>query len=221
MYSFSSVYLRCCRLEEERDISGVDSSRAGSRLQDDGQTNSDQHGNKTRHINTDRHVNTEKHVSIDGQEKCEGARYSMALFKKSMSRLWAVKPTDTTASHRQLTLQDRFRTGFEFFTYDSGHNPTTVLISHLHLIHVESLESPGQFTTGVAVDKGMRKSHANHEQYSILLREKNVEICPVGALAFYLLAIWTVRLSLLQRPRSCSLYCCRVTYIHFAIFSAS
>ncbi|KAG0277011.1 hypothetical protein BGZ95_006677, partial [Linnemannia exigua] len=86
--------------------------------------------------------------------------------------------------------KNRFRAGFEFFTYDSDHSPTTVLASHLHLIRVESLEDQRRFTTGVAMDKGMRKAHTDQERYSIFLRESDVEICPIGALAFYLLAMW-------------------------------
>ncbi|KAF9910380.1 hypothetical protein EC991_006645 [Linnemannia zychae] len=147
--------------------------------------------NNGRHVHTDKQVRSDKHVNSDKREKVQEVRYSMANFKKSMNRLWAPKITNMTPSHRQLVLQDRLRMGLEFFTCGSGHNPDTVLESHLHLVRVESLEDPSRFTTGVAMDKGLRKSHANRDRYSILLREKDVEICPVGALAFYLLAIWT------------------------------
>ncbi|KAF9926624.1 hypothetical protein FBU30_003808 [Linnemannia zychae] len=52
-------------------------------------------------------------------------------------------------------------------------------------------DDQSQFTTGIALDRLLRKSYKDQERYSVFLREENVEICPVGALSFYLLSIWT------------------------------
>ncbi|KAF9155471.1 hypothetical protein BG015_009759 [Linnemannia schmuckeri] len=146
------------------------------------ETNAGHHEDKRQ---SDVHVNKAK------QERRKCPEVTMAPLKQTMSALWAPEGTDLTEKSRKFTLQDRFRSSFEYFKSDSSHDLSTVMTSYLHLIHMESQDDLSYFTTGIALDKGLRKTHRNHERYSIFLRESDVEVCPVGALAFYLLAIWT------------------------------
>ncbi|KAG0284351.1 hypothetical protein BGZ96_011273 [Linnemannia gamsii] len=137
-----------------------------------------------------KHTPTEDQTDIDKQ-KWKGAVTSMAPSMQIMNALWAPEGTDLNQKSGKLALQDRFRSSFEYVKPDSGTELSTVLVSHLHLIHIESLDDWSHFTTGVALDKGLRKAHTGHERFSVFLRESDVDICPVGALGFYLLAIWT------------------------------
>lgn len=200
-----------CRLESESSfVQEANTGRSGVIQQTDDQGNTDNKDNKDSKDNKD---NKEK------QERQINARVSVTPFKQTMNALWAPEDRELSHQSRKFALQNRFQASFEFFKSDPGHELSTVLASHPHLIHINSLGDQGHFTTGFALDKGHRKTHADLERYSIFLRESDVEVCPVGALAFYLLDIWTVRTLLSPVHCSLSLACIsRATYTNFHIF---
>jgi len=136
-------------------------------------------------------IHTEDQGASNINDKPRVEKYSMALFKKSMQSLWSAASKSSSVHGCKMTHRRRFRSAFEYFT-DSDHDLSTVFPVHLHLVNIISEDDESLFTTGIAVTDVARKTSADFEQYSIFLREKDVEVCPVGALAFYLLVLWTV-----------------------------
>ncbi|KAG0284352.1 hypothetical protein BGZ96_011274 [Linnemannia gamsii] len=132
----------------------------------------------------------------DYNERANGRTVTNLVgLKKSMQALWTTA-WSSPSTHMWMNIhQHRLRSALDYFT-DVEHNLSEVLPTHLHLVHVWSEDNQSLFTTGIAITKPFWKEHADQERYSIFLREREVEMCPVGALAFFLLAIWTDKNSL-------------------------
>lgn len=73
-----------------------------------------------------------------------------------------------------------------------GETVRTALISHLYPHEFSSRANGRQFAFCVALMIAQGKTNQDHELYSCFVRNKDVEICPVGCLAFYLLELWMV-----------------------------
>ncbi|KAK3823639.1 MAG: hypothetical protein J3R72DRAFT_458939 [Linnemannia gamsii] len=115
---------------------------------------------------------------------------SIAPLRSSMRALWTTASNCPSLQAWKNAHQRRLRAAFDCFT-EFEHDLSLVLPSHLHLVHVWSENDEALFTTGIAITKESRDSPSNEARYSIFLREKDIEICPVGALAFYLLAVFS------------------------------
>lgn len=137
----------------------------------------------------------EDHEDQDNQDYNERAKSrtvtTVVGLKRSMQALWTTAWSSPSMQMWRNLHQHRVRSALDYFT-DVKHNLSKVLPTHLHLVHVWAEDNQALFTTGIAITKTFWKEHADQERYSIFLREREVEICPVGALAFFLLAIWTV-----------------------------
>jgi hypothetical protein len=169
------------------DINGNQSD-----VQSDGQGDYPKFQNN-HHDNTDH--DKEDQEDQDNQDYNEGANNrtvtTLVGLKKSMQALWTTAWRSPSMHMWRNAHQYRVRSALDYFT-DVKLNLSKVLPTHLHLVHVWSEDNQALFTTGIAITKTFWKEHADQEQYSIFLREREVGICPVGAIAFFLLAVWTV-----------------------------
>ncbi|KAG0277012.1 hypothetical protein BGZ95_006678 [Linnemannia exigua] len=116
--------------------------------------------------------------------------YSIVPLRSSMCSLWTTASNCPSLHAWKSIHQRRLRAAFDYFT-KFEHDLSMVLPCHLHLVHVWSENNEALFTTGIAITKVSKEAPPDEAQYSIFLREKDVEICPVGALAFYLLAVFS------------------------------
>lgn len=72
------------------------------------------------------------------------------------------------------------------------------LLQDLHFHAFEFADLAGQFVLGVVLTMFQGKTNADGKmQYGVVVRNKNVEICPVGALSFYLFELFMVGKNLL------------------------
>lgn len=115
-----------------------------------------------------------------------------ALFNKTMQELWTSNPAHSSQDWWKVAAQNRHRLAFDRLNSNNQHNVSTFKLSQLHLLHIASPDSKDVFKTGIAVATNYPKRIVEQERYSILLRENDVHECPIGALAFYLLAQWSV-----------------------------
>ncbi|KAG0211984.1 hypothetical protein BGX33_003943 [Mortierella sp. NVP41] len=113
---------------------------------------------------------------------------AMDQCKKKMRALWTSPPKDPSQHSWKTVARDRFCLAFDQFKGDPQLDAAVIPLNHLYLLHVPAREDEHVFTTGVAVAKNFNKAYTNHSRYSFLLRETDVDICPVSALAFHLLA---------------------------------
>jgi hypothetical protein len=120
------------------------------------------------------------------------AGVSSTLFNRTMQELWTSHPAHFSQDYWKVAAQNRYRLAFDRLNSDNQHNVSTFKLSQLHLLHIASPVNKDVFTTGIAVVTNCSKKIVEQERYSILLREKDVYECPIGALAFYLLAQWSV-----------------------------
>ena len=128
-----------------------------------------------------------------------------------MQELWMSNATYLSQGSWKIAAQNRFRLAFDRFKSDGQHDASTFKLSHLHLLHIASPINKDVFTTGIAVTTTYARKVAEHARYSILFREKDVHICPVSALAFYLLARWSVC------TRSLICFLCRFSLVGLAL----
>ncbi|KAF9085685.1 hypothetical protein BGX23_009446 [Mortierella sp. AD031] len=119
----------------------------------------------------------------------------MVRFKKSMKALWAPKAKYSSRHSWTIAHRDRFRLSFSYFEPDYRKTISTLVPTQLYPLLVMSQDNDGVFASGIAVAKNFKMAYWNPERYSIFLREEDVQMCPVGALAFYLLAKWTEKKS--------------------------
>lgn len=75
-----------------------------------------------------------------------------------------------------------------------GESMRMALLQDLHFHAFEFADLAGQFTLGIVLTMFQGKTNADGKmQYGVVVRNKDVEICPVGALAFYLFELDMVR----------------------------
>lgn len=79
-----------------------------------------------------------------------------------------------------------------------GQTIRDTLLSNLFPHHYATSEGGRQFAFGVVVAIPHGKMNQDHTLHSSYVRNKDVEICPVGALAFYLFELWMVCFELLD-----------------------
>jgi hypothetical protein len=62
----------------------------------------------------------------------------------------------------------------------------------------ETLDNSGQLTFGVVLMMFRGKTNREgKQQHGVIVRNKDVEICPISCLAFYLVELWMVRFFIL------------------------
>ncbi|KAF9910379.1 hypothetical protein EC991_006644 [Linnemannia zychae] len=136
-------------------------------------------------------------VVQDGQEDEDDSRHKLncritpIVSPESSMRILRTSSSNNPSLYAWNNMcQRRFRSAVDYFA-KSGHDLSMTFPSHLHLVHVWSENDESLFTTGIAMTKVSKEAQADNEQYSIFLREKDVNICPISALAFYLLALFS------------------------------
>ena len=117
---------------------------------------------------------------------------AMDQYKKRMQELWASPLKDPSQHSWKTAVRHRFCLAFDEFKGDPQLDAAAIPLNHLYLLHVSSREDERLFSTGFAVAKNFNKAYTNHSRYSFVLRERDVNICPVSALAFHLLAKFSV-----------------------------
>ena len=67
------------------------------------------------------------------------------------------------------------------------------LLKDLQCYRVELSDFRGQFALGVVLTMQQRRTNAEGQmQYSLAIRNRDVEICPIGSLAFYVFELFLV-----------------------------
>lgn len=197
--------------EEDEDPSGeVSNAQSDILSEDQGHHNDDSDDSHDDDEDLEDQEEQEEQEQQEEQEKQRDtervsnlAGTTLVELKKSMQALWTTAWRSPSMHLWRTAHQHRLRSALDYFI-DFKHNLSKVLPTHLHLVHVWSENNQTLFTTGIAITKTFREEHADHQRYSILVREREVEICPVGALAFFLLSLWTVSL--------CKAVCCILNF---------
>jgi hypothetical protein len=127
----------------------------------------------------------------DGQGSDTSRDPSLIRLKKIMKSLWNPRHSSRSQSW-VIAHRDRLRLAFGFFETDSRNVLSALLPSQIYHVQMwpeDETQTPAQ---GIAVVVDSRKPYGDPLRYSLFLREEDVQVCPVGALAFFLLAKWTV-----------------------------
>ncbi|KAF9926626.1 hypothetical protein FBU30_003810 [Linnemannia zychae] len=114
---------------------------------------------------------------------------SLDSFRKLMRSQWALTFKNLSLLSWRTANLYRLRSAFEFYTA-SKHDLSNILLTHVHQVHVWSGIMDTLYTTGIGFTKMPENIDEDDEHYTIFLREEDVQICPVGSLAFYLLSLW-------------------------------
>lgn len=75
-----------------------------------------------------------------------------------------------------------------------GQSIRDALLRHIYPQEYATRTEGRQYSLGIALRIPMGKTNQDHAVYSCVVRNKDVEICPVSCLAFYLLELWMVRM---------------------------
>lgn len=130
-----------------------------------------------------------RHGDDQGSDTSKGP--SIIRLKKIMKLLWNPKHSSRAQSW-VIAHRDRLRLSFGFFETDSRNVLSALLPSQIYHMQIWPEDETQTPTQGIAVVVDFRKAYGDSLRYSLLLREEDVQVCPVGALAFFLLAKWTV-----------------------------
>lgn len=118
---------------------------------------------------------------------------SMIQLKKIMKSLWNPQTKHSSRGHSwMIAHRERLRLAFGYFETDSRNNLATLVPPQLYHLQIRPEDEDQIPTQGVAVMVDFRKQYTDSLRYSIFLREEDVQVCPIGALAFFLLGKWTV-----------------------------
>ncbi|KAF9149630.1 hypothetical protein BG015_008566, partial [Linnemannia schmuckeri] len=121
---------------------------------------------------------------------------SMIQLKMVMKSLWNPQTKHSSRGHSwMIAHRERLRLAFGFFETDSRNDLATLVPPQLYHLQIRSDDDNQIPTQGVAVMIDFRKPYGDSLRYSIFLREEDMQICPVGALAFFLLGKWTEKKS--------------------------
>lgn len=130
-----------------------------------------------------------RHEDDQGSDKSKDP--SMIRLKKIMKLLWNPRHSSRAQSW-VVAHRDRLRLAFSFFETDSRNVLSALLPSQIYHMQIWPENETQTPTQGIAVVVDFRKPYGDSLRYSLLLREEDVQVCPIGALAFFLLAKWTV-----------------------------
>lgn len=121
---------------------------------------------------------------------------SMIQLKKIMKSLWNPQTKHSSRGHSwMIAHRERLRLAFGYFETDSRNNLATLVPPQLYHLQIRPEDEDQIPTQGVAVMVDFRKQYTDSLRYSIFLREEDVQVCPIGALAFFLLGKWTEKKS--------------------------
>ncbi|KAF8949193.1 hypothetical protein BGZ47_008972 [Haplosporangium gracile] len=121
---------------------------------------------------------------------------SMIQLRKVMKSLWNPQTKHSSRGHSlMIAHRERLRLAFGFFEIDSRNDLATLVPPQLYHLQIRPEDENQIPTQGVAVMIDFRKPYGDSLRYSISLREEDVQVCPVGALAFFLLGKWTEKRS--------------------------
>ncbi|KAK3844550.1 MAG: hypothetical protein J3R72DRAFT_521935 [Linnemannia gamsii] len=166
-------------------------SKLHENVQQEAEYQEEEH-HETEHQEASHQETVQKEVTLraDARSSAPERAYSLVLLRKSMKTLWTPQTKHSSRGNSWMFAQrDRLRLAYGFFETDTGTNLAALLPPQLHHLQIRS-EHDVQVTNAVAVVVDSRKAYSDSERYSIFLREDDVHICPVGALAFFLLAKW-------------------------------
>ena len=76
--------------------------------------------------------------------------------------------------------------------FTRGQSVRSALLKHLYPKVYASRAEGRQLSLGIIMKIPQGKTNKDHAIYSGVVRNRDVEICPVGCLAFYLLELWMV-----------------------------
>ncbi|KAG0275563.1 hypothetical protein BGZ95_008638 [Linnemannia exigua] len=87
------------------------------------------------------------------------------------------------------SLRTRLHYSFDYFRADDLHSISDVLLSHIYIIATSGSEE-GSRVMGIAIAKHSSVQNGMEEGLSVFERHPDVAVCPVGCLAFFLLALF-------------------------------
>ncbi len=97
------------------------------------------------------------------------------------------------APRKRNSLRDRFDIAWLHFTMCRGESTRKARFPDLVSHEVTDPNGGGQFTLGVVLSMLRGKTNkGGRRNYGVVVRNKDVQICPVGALALYMFEYWTV-----------------------------
>ena len=121
--------------------------------------------------------------------------YSVATLRQFMKISWArsyLSRNGGVRTQKLIGARDRISYSWNHFMITRGQNILDAKLSSL-FPHIHATAEDGQqLSLAIVLRIGIGKTNQDHAIYSSCIRSKDVEICPVGALAFYLLERWMV-----------------------------
>jgi len=93
---------------------------------------------------------------------------------------------------RIIGARNRMSLAWNHYMTTRGETVRMAQLSHLYPHEFATGAGGKQFTFCIAVMIAQGKTNQDHELFSCVIRNKDVEICPVNCLAFYLLELWMV-----------------------------
>ena len=126
-----------------------------------------------------------------------GDGYELDFLREIMRVGWTHQyQTEENSSTRRrgiIGLRNRFSLCWSHFMMCRGEIMRLARLQDLHFHAFEFADLAGQFALGIVLTMFQGKTNADgKKQYGVVVRNKNVEICPVGALAFYLFELFMV-----------------------------
>jgi hypothetical protein len=126
--------------------------------------------------------------------------HELSVLKQLMKTAWMhAYPIrrSLTASHqtgqKRISFRNRLDTCWSHFMMSRGESMRMATLGDLGTHEFEAKDAGGQICLGVILAMLHGKTNdGDKDQYGIILRNKDVEICPVGSLGFYLFDRWQV-----------------------------
>lgn len=95
--------------------------------------------------------------------------------------------------HKLIGLRSRVFDSWSHFMMTRGESARMALMPDVFSHAFETLDNHGQQTFGVVLMMFRGKTNREgKQQHGVIVRNKDVEICPIGCLAFYLVELWMV-----------------------------
>jgi hypothetical protein len=121
--------------------------------------------------------------------------YNKQRFRRMMKSFWTRNYVqEDQKTRRKLNgLRDRLNLAWTHFMVCRSENIRMALLQDLNFHEFEFSDAPGQFTLGIVLTMLQGKMNADGKLlYGVVVRNKDVELCPVGSLAFYLFELFSV-----------------------------
>lgn len=103
--------------------------------------------------------------------------------------------------HKIVGLRARVFDSWSHFMMTRGESLRMALLPDVFSHAFETLDNSGQQTFGIVLMMFRGKTNREgKQQHGVIVRNKDVELCPIGCLAFYFVELWMVSIFFMHAP---------------------